>query len=63
MNMSKRCYWIDTSKIFLMAMQGEWRKDHNPTRPADQFIVFKSITSTGQLVASQLNSSIVMDIE
>lgn len=62
MNMSKRCYWIDTSKIFLMAMQGEWRKDHNPTRPADQFIVFKSITSTGQLVASQLNSSIVMDI-
>jgi hypothetical protein len=46
-----------------MAMQGEWRKDHNPTRPADQFIVFKSITSTGQLVASQLNSSIVMDIE
>ncbi len=62
MGMSKRCYWLDTSKIFLMAMQGEWRKDHSPARPADQFIVYKSITSTGQLVASQLNSSIVMDI-
>lgn len=63
MGMSKRCYWIDTSKIFLMAMDGEWRKQHSPARPADKFIVYKSITSTGQLVASQLNSSIVMDFE
>ncbi len=62
LNLSKRCYWIDTSKIFLMAMSGEWRKDHSPARPADRFIVYKSITSTGQMVASQLNSSMVIDI-
>lgn len=62
MNHAKRCYWIDTNNIFLMAMTDEWRKDHSPARPADKFILYRSITSTGQMVAKQLNSSLVIDI-
>ena len=59
---SKRLYWFDPKTIFLMAMDEEWRKDHTPARPYNIFVLFKSITSTGQMVASQLNSSMVMDI-
>lgn len=59
---SKRCYWIDTNAIFLEAMENEWRKDHSPARPADKFVLYRSITSTGQIVAKQLNSSLVIDI-
>jgi hypothetical protein len=58
----KRCYWLDTNAIFLEAMDNEWRKDHTPARPADKFILYRSITSTGQMVAKQLNSSLVIDI-
>lgn len=61
-NLSKRCYWLDTNAIFLMAMENEWRKNHVPNRPANQFVLYRSITSTGQMVAKQLNSSLVIDI-
>jgi len=60
--MAKKMYWIDTSAIFLMKMENEWRKNHTPARPADQFVLYRSITSTGQLVAKQCNSSAVVEI-
>lgn len=59
---AKRMYWFDPKCIFLMAMEDEWRKDHTPARPYNQFVLYKSITSTGQMVASMLNSSVVLDI-
>ena len=59
---SKRLYWFDPKCIFLMAMEDEWRKDHTPARPYNIFVLYKSITSTGQMVATMLNSSTVMDI-
>jgi hypothetical protein len=59
---AKRMYWFDPKCIFLMAMEDEWRKDHTPARPYNIFVLYKSITSTGQMVASQLNSSAVIDI-
>lgn len=59
---AKRMYWFDPKAIFLMAMEDEWRKDHTPARPYNVFVLYKSITSTGQMVASQLNSSLVIDI-
>lgn len=58
----KRLYWWDPKRIFLMAMEDEWRVDHTPARPYNIFVLYKSITSTGQFVATQLNSSLVMDI-
>jgi hypothetical protein len=63
MGRSKWCYWFDPKKIFLMQMEDEWRKDHTPARPANQFVLYKSITSTGQMVATQRNSSIVLEIK
>ena len=63
LGLSKRCYWFDPKKIFLMTMTDEWRKDHTPARPATQFVLYKSITSTGQMVATQRNSSLVMEIK
>jgi hypothetical protein len=60
---SKRCYWLDMKAIKLFKMDNEWRKDHTPARPADQFILYRSITSTGAMVPTQLNSSLVIDIK
>ncbi len=59
---SKRGYMLDCKRIFLEKMASEWRRMHTPARPADQFVLFRSVTSTGQMVASQCNSSLVVDI-
>lgn len=59
---SKFGYWIDTNRVFLMKMQDEWQRQHDPARPHDQFVMYRSITSTGQMVASQRNSSGVYSI-
>ncbi len=62
MGLSKRAYWIDTGNVFLEAMEDEWMHTHTPARPANQFIMYRSITTTCQLVGRQFNSSMVMDI-
>jgi hypothetical protein len=59
---AKRAYIWDSRHIHLMKMQGEWRKTHNPARPPEKFVLHRSITSTGQLVAQQLNSAGVYDV-
>jgi hypothetical protein len=59
---SKFGYWIDTRRCFLMTMEDEWRKDHSPARPANQFVLYRSITSTGQLVITQPNSCAVFEL-
>lgn len=62
LSLAKRGYWIDSSHVFLMKMTGEWRKNHKPARAPDKFVLHRSITSTGQVVSKQLNSSLVIDI-
>ena len=59
---NKRCYIIDTSKICMYYMEGEKMKRHSPARPATQYVMYRAITSTCQLVATQLNSSGVYEI-
>lgn len=59
---NKRCYIIDTNKICLYYMEGEKMKRHNPARPAEKYVMYRAITSTCQLVATQLNSSGVYEI-
>lgn len=54
---SKRLYMIDTRAIFLMKMEGEWRRSHTPARPSNQFVMHRSITSTGNIVCTQRNTS------
>jgi len=62
LGLAKRGYWFDTRHVYLMKMVGEWRKTHNPARPSDQFVLNRSITSTGQVVGHQFNSALVIDI-
>lgn len=59
---TKRAYVFDCNHIMLMKMTGEWRKTHNPSRPVDQFVLHRSITSTGQLITKQLNGAGVYDV-
>jgi hypothetical protein len=59
---SKRCYWWDNRDIYLVKMQDEWRHQHSPARPPDKYVLYRGITSTGQLCARRLNSAVVIDI-
>jgi hypothetical protein len=62
LSLSKRCYWFSNKDIFLEKMDQEWKRQHDPARPYNQFVVYRSVTSTGQLVATRLNSALVIDI-
>ena len=62
MSMAKRAYIFSSKDIFLQKMDNEWRKFHTPARPTNQFVIYKSMTSTGQMVAKRLNSSMVIEI-
>lgn len=54
-NFAKRCYILDSSKVVLRYMEGEKMKRHSPARPADQYVMYRSMTTTGVLTAEQLN--------
>lgn len=62
LGLSKRCYLIDEKNVFLMKMDGEWRHTFTPSRPSNQFVMYKSLTCTGQMVAQQVNGCAVYDI-
>lgn len=62
LSLPKRAYMFDPKDIFLMKMEGEWRRQHTPARPADQFMLKRSMTSTGQMIAKRCNSGLVIDI-
>lgn len=62
LGLSKRMYWFDPKCVFLMAMEGEWNHQFTPSRPTNQFLVYKSLTHTGQMIATMMNSSMVIDI-
>jgi hypothetical protein len=57
MGLSKECFFIDVNGIKLMPMDGEEDKPHSPTRPYDQYTLYRAMTWTGGLVTRQLNSS------
>lgn len=61
-NPSKRCYIIDPTKLCLYYMDGEKMKRHAPARPATQYVMYRAITTTAVLTASQLNCHGVYEI-
>ncbi len=61
-NPDKRCYIIDTSKLKLHYMSGEKMKRHAPARPATQYVMYRAMTTTATLCASQLNCHGVYEI-
>src|SRR4051812_16773597 len=60
--LQKRGIILDMNAIFVEKMEGEWMHNFTPNRPTDKFTLFKSITSTGQMCATRLNSSEIIDI-
>jgi hypothetical protein len=62
LSLGKRAYFIDSSKIQLHVMEGEDRKTHNPARPFNQYVLYRAMTWTGGLAATQLNSSAVYEV-
>jgi len=59
---TKRAYWWDPRHIYLMKQDGEWDHKFTPSRPYNQFVLYKSMTHTGQMVAQQVNSALVVEI-
>lgn len=54
-NFSKRAYILDSSKLCLYYMENEKMKKHSPARPHNQYVMYRAITTTGCLSATQLN--------
>lgn len=59
---AKRCYVIDTRRLFPYVMEGEDRKIHTPARPATQYVMYRAVTWTGNLYMNQGNCHGVYDI-
>lgn len=60
--LAKYCFLLDTNAIRLRVMEGEDKKQHNPSRPADKYVIYRAMTWTGGLTVDQLNTSEVMSI-
>ena len=61
-NPDKRAYIIDSSKLCMYYMDGEKMKRHAPARPATQYVMYRAITTTAALTATQLNCHGVYEI-
>jgi hypothetical protein len=58
----KRLYVIDMRRIRLLYMNGQRMKKHQPARPYDRYVMYNGLTTTAVMVAQQLNTSAVYDI-
>lgn len=65
LGLAKRCYAIDMGRagVRLLYMDGNRMKKHKPARPYDRMVMYNGITTTAVLVAKQLNTSGVYDIQ
>jgi len=59
---SKFAYFIDTKAIQLRPIEGEDMKKHNPARPHDKMVIYKSMTWAGGMSMKQANTSMVVEI-
>ena len=55
-------YFIDPRRLFLDVMEDEVMRQHNPNSPADKYVMYRSVTWTGGLVANQLNCHGVYEV-
>ena len=59
---SKYAYIWDSRHIYVNALEGDWKRQRTPARPYNQFTFHQSLLCTGQMVAKQRNSSLVVEI-
>lgn len=62
MGRQKYCYDIDFRRIRLLYMKGERMKKSTPARPYDRYVMYKGCTTTAVMIARQLNTSAVYQI-
>ena len=62
MGNSKRCYFIDPERLYMMPMEGEEDKKFVPARPYNYMVWLTSRTWTGGLVCDQLNCQIIHEV-
>ncbi len=55
-------YVLDMSAVYLHAMENEWMKSHTPARPPEKYVLYRALTCTGAMCASQLNTSGVYSV-
>jgi hypothetical protein len=60
---SKYSYLLDLKHLYPMIMDGEDKKQHSPARPPEKYVVYRSMTWTGGLIADQLNCHEVFSIQ
>lgn len=53
---------LDSRHIKLWVMDGEDRKIHTPSRPAEKYVLFRAITWTGAMICDQLNAQGVYSV-
>lgn len=58
----KFCYCIDMAKIKLLYLKGNKMKKANPARPPERYVQYMAVTTTAVMVAKQLNTSGVYEI-
>lgn len=56
-------YIVDTSAIALVMLDGDDMVVHNPARPYDRMVGYRSVTWTGMIAATKLNSSGVYQVD
>lgn len=59
---SKFCYVIDMRRVKLLYMKGNKMKRASPARPPERYTQFLGMTTTGLMIAQQLNTSGVYEI-
>ena len=54
--LSKAILMLDTKHLYLNVMDGEDKRTHSPTRPAEKYAMYRSMTWTGGMICDQLNA-------
>ena len=57
LSLEKHGFVLDMNAIRLQGMENEWMKSHTPARPAEKYVLYRALTCTGAICASQLNTS------
>lgn len=56
------CYMLDLRHLMLKCMDGEDMKIHSPARPFNQYVLYRSMTWTGAMIANKLNCHGVYEV-
>lgn len=62
LGLAKYCYFVDMDSIKLRPVEGEDMKDHTPSRPEDEYVLYRARTWVGGLTCRRRNTSAVFSV-